>query len=152
MKIVKRLLLGTLIVSPYVIAQEPLSDLDLELDSLMAMDVQVTSAMKRAQSAFDTASSIYVLTKEQIAKRCEEMGKLISKDFREDILLSPASLESRRNRLPLTETISTVWGNLFKKFSSKTLISLYSKWTLDEISGFSAAETLWKLCGNLRLL
>ncbi|WP_445777593.1 TonB-dependent receptor plug domain-containing protein [Shewanella sp.] len=66
MKIVKRLLLGTLIVSPYVIAQEPLSDLDLELDSLMAMDVQVTSAMKRAQSAFDTASSIYVLTKEQI--------------------------------------------------------------------------------------
>ncbi|GGQ35209.1 TonB-dependent receptor plug domain-containing protein [Shewanella litoralis] len=68
MKIVKRLLLGTLLVSPYVIAEEPLSDLDLDLDSLMAMDVQVTSAMKRAQSAFDTASSIYVLTKEQITR------------------------------------------------------------------------------------
>jgi iron complex outermembrane receptor protein len=66
LKIVNRLLLGTLLVSPYVIAEEPLSDLDLDLDSLMAMDVQVTSAMKRAQSAFDTASSIYVLTKEQI--------------------------------------------------------------------------------------
>ncbi|AZG75102.1 TonB-dependent receptor [Shewanella livingstonensis] len=34
----------------------------------MAMDVQVTSAMKRTQSAFETASSIYVLTKEQITR------------------------------------------------------------------------------------
>ncbi|MCT8987578.1 Plug domain-containing protein [Shewanella phaeophyticola] len=57
-----------MLVSPIAIAEEPLSDLDLDLDSLMAMDVQVTSAMKRAQSAFDTASSIYVLTKEQITR------------------------------------------------------------------------------------
>lgn len=34
----------------------------------MGMDVQTTSAMKRAQSAFDTASSIYVLNKEQISQ------------------------------------------------------------------------------------
>ncbi|WP_438270810.1 TonB-dependent receptor plug domain-containing protein [Shewanella metallivivens] len=67
MKIDTKLLL-MMLVSPLAMAEEPLNDLDLDLDSLMAMDVQVTSAMKRAQSAFDTASSIYVLTKEQIIR------------------------------------------------------------------------------------
>ncbi|WP_221076828.1 TonB-dependent receptor plug domain-containing protein [Agarivorans aestuarii] len=45
-------------------AAEPLPNLDLE--SLMATDVQATSAMKRAQSAFTTAASLYVLSKEDI--------------------------------------------------------------------------------------
>ncbi|MCC4833716.1 TonB-dependent receptor [Shewanella sp. 10N.7] len=58
------LLLVLLVTSPIAQAVDSLEDLDLE--SLMAMDVQVTSAMKRSQSAFDTASSIYVLTKERI--------------------------------------------------------------------------------------
>jgi iron complex outermembrane receptor protein len=57
-----------ILISPHVIAEEILNNLDLDLDSLMAMDVQVTSAMKRTQSAFETASSIYVLTKEQITR------------------------------------------------------------------------------------
>ncbi|ASM51873.1 hypothetical protein PESP_b0288 [Pseudoalteromonas espejiana DSM 9414] len=59
------LLFSILIVSP-MLAADPLNDDDLDLDALMGMDVQATSAMKRAQSAFDTASSIYVLSKEQI--------------------------------------------------------------------------------------
>jgi iron complex outermembrane receptor protein len=54
-----------LFISPFI-AADPFEDEDLDLDTLMGMDVQVTSAMKRAQSAFDTASSIYVLSKEQI--------------------------------------------------------------------------------------
>ncbi|WP_144211366.1 TonB-dependent receptor plug domain-containing protein [Shewanella donghaensis] len=51
-------------ISPFVAAEDKIDDLDLE--SLMSMDVQVTSAMKRSQSAFDTAASIYVLSKERI--------------------------------------------------------------------------------------
>jgi iron complex outermembrane receptor protein len=47
-----------------VVAAESLPNLDLE--SLMATDVQATSAMKRAQSAFTTAASLYVLSKEDI--------------------------------------------------------------------------------------
>ncbi|GDY25930.1 TonB-dependent receptor [Agarivorans sp. Toyoura001] len=49
-----------------LVAEEnnPLSS--LELESLMATDVQATSAMKRAQSAFTTAASLYVLSKEDI--------------------------------------------------------------------------------------
>ncbi|WP_394131957.1 TonB-dependent receptor plug domain-containing protein [Shewanella maritima] len=39
---------------------------DLDLESLMEMDVQVTSAMRRSQSTFDSASSIYVITQERI--------------------------------------------------------------------------------------
>ena len=39
---------------------------DLDFDSLMAADVQVTSAMKRLQNKSDTAASIYVLTNEEI--------------------------------------------------------------------------------------
>ncbi|UPW20233.1 TonB-dependent receptor [Agarivorans sp. TSD2052] len=38
----------------------------LELESLMDTDVQATSAMKRAQSSFTTAASLYVLSKEDI--------------------------------------------------------------------------------------
>jgi iron complex outermembrane receptor protein len=49
-------------------AKESYDSLSLDLDSLMATDVQATSAMKRSQSAFDTASSIYVLSKEQIER------------------------------------------------------------------------------------
>ncbi|MEM5508004.1 TonB-dependent receptor [Pseudoalteromonas sp. AS71] len=67
MKISQRLFWPLLFVCPLVTA-EPFEDEDLDLDALMGMDVQVTSAMKRAQSAFDTASSIYVLSKEQITK------------------------------------------------------------------------------------
>jgi len=47
-----------------VAAQESLSSLDLE--SLMAEDVQATSAMKRAQSTFTTPAALYVLSKEDI--------------------------------------------------------------------------------------
>ena len=65
MKIPKKLLCSLIIASP-ILAAEPLNDDDLDLDALMGMDVQATSAMKRAQSAFNTASSIYVLSKEQI--------------------------------------------------------------------------------------
>lgn len=50
-----------------VSAQASFDSIELDLDTLMAADVQATSAMRRSQSAFDTASSIYVLTKEQIA-------------------------------------------------------------------------------------
>ncbi|MEG3755644.1 TonB-dependent receptor plug domain-containing protein [Psychromonas arctica] len=38
----------------------------LDFDSLMAADIQVTSAMKRLQNKSDTAASIYVLTNRQI--------------------------------------------------------------------------------------
>ena len=65
MKIPKKLLCSLIIASP-ILAAEPLNDDDLDLDTLMGMDVQATSAMKRAQSAFSTASSIYVLSEEQI--------------------------------------------------------------------------------------
>ncbi|QDE32350.1 TonB-dependent receptor plug domain-containing protein [Shewanella polaris] len=68
MKLSQKCLYLFMLISPYVAAEESLSNLDLDLDSLMAMDVQVTSAMKRTQSAFETASSIYVLTKEQITR------------------------------------------------------------------------------------
>ncbi|KPZ70262.1 Colicin I receptor precursor [Shewanella sp. P1-14-1] len=57
-------LMPLVILSPMTYAAGSLDDLDLE--SLMAMDIQVTSAMKRSQSAFDTATSIYVLSKERI--------------------------------------------------------------------------------------
>ena len=67
MKISQRLFWPLLFVCP-LLAAEPFEDEDLDLDALMGMDVQATSAMKRAQSAFDTASSIYVLSKEQITK------------------------------------------------------------------------------------
>ena len=40
---------------------------DLAFESLLATDVQVTSAMKRTQIASKTAASVYVITKEQIA-------------------------------------------------------------------------------------
>ncbi|WP_242620236.1 TonB-dependent receptor plug domain-containing protein [Shewanella maritima] len=39
----------------------------LDIESLMSMDVQATSAMKRAETAFNTPASIYVLTNERIA-------------------------------------------------------------------------------------
>lgn len=39
---------------------------DLDLDSLMATDIQITSAMKRSQSISQTPSSIYVLTAQNI--------------------------------------------------------------------------------------
>ncbi|CAM4456376.1 TonB-dependent receptor plug domain-containing protein [Shewanella livingstonensis] len=68
MTLSQKCLLLFILISPWVAAEESLGDLDLDLDSLMAMDVQVTSAMKRTQSAFETASSIYVLTKEQITR------------------------------------------------------------------------------------
>ncbi|KVX02145.1 TonB-dependent receptor plug domain-containing protein [Shewanella frigidimarina] len=68
MKLSPAILYLFMLISPWVAAEESLSDLDLDLDSLMAIDVQVTSAMKRTQSAFETASSIYVLTKEQITR------------------------------------------------------------------------------------
>ncbi|WP_432452690.1 TonB-dependent receptor plug domain-containing protein [Agarivorans sp. QJM3NY_29] len=55
--------LGLLTASVSAVANS-LSSLDLE--SLMDTDVQVTSAMKRAQSAFSTAASIYVLRKQDI--------------------------------------------------------------------------------------
>ena len=67
MKISHQSLWPLLFLSPLVIA-DPFEDAELDLSALMEMDVQVTSAMKRAQSAFDTASSIYVLSKEQINK------------------------------------------------------------------------------------
>ncbi|GAA58390.1 iron complex outermembrane recepter protein [Pseudoalteromonas sp. BSi20652] len=67
MKISQHSLWTLFFVSPILIA-DPFEDSDLDLNALMEMDVQVTSAMKRAQSAFDTASSIYVLSKEQISK------------------------------------------------------------------------------------
>ena len=54
-----------LFITPFVAANS-LDDDDFDLDALMGMDVQATSAMKRTQSAFDTASSIYVLSNEQI--------------------------------------------------------------------------------------
>jgi len=38
----------------------------LDFDSLMAADIQVTSAMKRLQNKSDTAASIYVLTNREI--------------------------------------------------------------------------------------
>ncbi len=61
----KNLIWPVIFISPLLIA-ETFSDEDFDLDALMGMDVQATSAMKRAQSAFETASSIYVLNKEQI--------------------------------------------------------------------------------------
>lgn len=67
MIILQRFLLTTLFITPLLAAQT-FNNSDLELDTLMGMDVQTTSAMKRAQSAFDTASSIYVLNKEQISQ------------------------------------------------------------------------------------
>ena len=52
--------------------QEEYNDADdlpsLDFDSLMAADIQVTSAMKRLQSKSDTAASIYVLTHQEIIK------------------------------------------------------------------------------------
>lgn len=45
-------------------AQESLSSLDLEF--LMAEDVQATSVMKRAQSTFTTPAALYVLSKDDI--------------------------------------------------------------------------------------
>lgn len=66
LKILSKLVCSLFVISPLVNAEDTLPDLDL--DALMAMDVQVTSAMKRAQSAFETASSIYVLTNEQIVR------------------------------------------------------------------------------------
>ena len=46
MKIPKKLLCSLIIASP-ILAAEPLNDDDLDLDALMGMDVQATSAMKR---------------------------------------------------------------------------------------------------------
>lgn len=65
MKISQHLFWPLLFICSLAVA-EPFDDEDLDLDALMNMDVQATSAMKRAQSAFDTASSIYVLSKKQI--------------------------------------------------------------------------------------
>ncbi|WP_036552328.1 TonB-dependent receptor plug domain-containing protein [Neptunomonas japonica] len=42
------------------------NDVDLELESLMNADVQVTSAMKRSQPISNTASSIYVLSNKDL--------------------------------------------------------------------------------------
>ena len=64
-KLSRRFFWPLLLICP-IVAADPFEDDDLDLDALMGMDVQATSAMKRAQSAFDTASSIYVLSKDQI--------------------------------------------------------------------------------------
>jgi len=65
LKISQRFLWPLTFISPLLMAEQ-FDYENLDLDALMGMDVQVTSAMKRTQSAFDTASSIYVLSKEQI--------------------------------------------------------------------------------------
>jgi iron complex outermembrane receptor protein len=44
------------------------NEFSLELDELLATDVQVTSAMKRLQNMSDTAASIYVLSNKEIIK------------------------------------------------------------------------------------
>lgn len=41
---------------------------ELDLESLMAADLQSTSAMKRAQSVQQTAASVYVLTQQELAQ------------------------------------------------------------------------------------
>jgi iron complex outermembrane receptor protein len=64
-KIAHGMIWPLLFVNPFAVAGS-LDDENFDLDALMGMDVQATSAMKRAQSAFDTASSIYVLSKEEI--------------------------------------------------------------------------------------
>lgn len=52
------------VLSTSVLADE--SFVDLELEALMKADVQVTSAMKRSQPISNTASSIYVLTHQDL--------------------------------------------------------------------------------------
>lgn len=53
--------------SPDIDAQE--ADLtDLDLDTLMGMDVAVTSATRRAQAAADAAAAVYVITREDIRR------------------------------------------------------------------------------------
>lgn len=59
--------LASLALSSVVVANEEASPLpNLDLESLMATDVQVTSAMKRVQSTSKTAASLYVLTKNEL--------------------------------------------------------------------------------------
>ena len=54
--------LAPLAVSGFVFANEGSTQIpSLDLDSLMATDVQVTAAMKRLQTTSETARSIYVL-------------------------------------------------------------------------------------------
>ncbi len=52
------------VLSTTVVAKE--SYVDFELEALMKADVQVTSAMKRSQPISNTASSIYVLTHQDL--------------------------------------------------------------------------------------
>ena len=54
-------------VTSFGIYAAPVEIESLDLDDLMATDVQITSAMKRAQSASETAASIYVLSHDEIA-------------------------------------------------------------------------------------
>lgn len=54
LKISQRFLWPLTFISPLLMAEQ-FDYENLDLDALMGMDVQVTSAMKRTQSAFDTA-------------------------------------------------------------------------------------------------
>ncbi|PJC87454.1 ligand-gated channel protein [Vibrio sp. HA2012] len=54
------------LISPVALADSDLPGLDL--DKLMATDVQTTSAMKRVQDASKTAASLYVLTHQELVQ------------------------------------------------------------------------------------
>ncbi|MDV7103484.1 TonB-dependent receptor [Vibrio sp. TH_r3] len=61
--------LAPLAFSGFVYANEDSLDIpSLDLESLMATDVQVTAAMKRLQSTSETAASIYVLSNDELVK------------------------------------------------------------------------------------
>ncbi len=60
------LLASLLIVSTATAAEEDLTDLDLT--TLMSMDVIVTSAAKRSQASSDAAAAVFVITREEIRR------------------------------------------------------------------------------------
>jgi len=61
----KSVLLFSIVSANYSFANTPELD-DLSFESLLATDVQVTSAMKRTQEAKETAASVYVISQQTI--------------------------------------------------------------------------------------
>ncbi|MDG3085763.1 TonB-dependent receptor [Vibrio hannami] len=67
MRLYRMTVLSSLLL-PYAVLASDVGDSLLDLDSLMASDVQLSSVMKRLQSANETAASVYVLSGEEIRR------------------------------------------------------------------------------------
>ena len=103
--------LAVIFISPPILADSEFPSLDLE--ELMATDIQTTSAMKRVQKTSETAASLYVLTnKELIMSGVTSVAQALS--------LVPGVQVRRIDSNQYAITTRAVAG----RYSSKTLVMI----------------------------